>query len=457
MNVELTFILYFTFVLLDLIEDHQPVPNSPALGQVILNPNEPDHLSERARSFQVSFNFWQLIVPDRPEDSNKKRKKAPPRKSPVPKYENYNPKVAHKFVVASPDIHFSVFRAGLFRSCDKRLAWVSSSLRQAWYDNTIDIQGFIHGSRHLKATKMAIDDNDSFVEFMKLAQSVAATTVMGFKIYHDNPKLTSNAQRNLEIARKSKEPKPASSDSDAHPESDDSSGILSLGERYNKKLWARFSKDFTAGENVTYALNPKDPSQCVVLNIARIRTWANDWAEGVAGVDEVNPPTKRPDFRWIPIADYQKEKDRLNGTTKAGPVEPTATSATVVHHNYYGAPFPSVAPSQAFQPPAFALPQTTLPAPTPAPTAPTDTTRLSPPPQNPPFEDFLNFAGITPTKKKTRNILAEEGIDNFGRLSDRKTYSFESFRSMGIAFAHADDLYKAVPGFLQLLKGSRET
>jgi hypothetical protein len=54
--------------------------------------------------------------------------------------------------------------------------------------------------------------------------------------------------------------------------------------------------------------------------------------------------------------------------------------------------------------------------------------------------------------KKTRDILADEGINDFGRLLDRKTYSFDSFRSMGIAFAHADDLYKAVPVYNQVLK-----
>jgi hypothetical protein len=75
---------------------------------------------------------------------------------------------------------------------------------------------------------MAIDDHDAFVEFMGLAQSVAATTVMGFKIFHDNPKLTSNAQRNLEIARNLQAPKPPSSDSDPHPESDGSVGVSHL-------------------------------------------------------------------------------------------------------------------------------------------------------------------------------------------------------------------------------------
>jgi hypothetical protein len=42
-------------------------------------------------------------------------------------------------------------------------------------------------------------------------------------------------------------------------------------------LMERFSKDFKRGENVTSVLNPQDPSLCMLLNTARIRTWANDW------------------------------------------------------------------------------------------------------------------------------------------------------------------------------------
>lgn len=65
----------------------------------------------------------------------------------------------------------------------------------------------------------------------------------------------------------------------------------------------------------------------------------------------------------------------------------------------------------------------------------------------PSFEEFLLFAGIKPEMTKTRGILAEQGIDQFSRLLDRKTYNLESFRSMGIPFAHADDITKAVPEF----------
>jgi hypothetical protein len=219
----------------------------------------------------------------------------------------------------------------------------------------------------------------------------------------------------------------------------------------------------------------------MILNTARIRTWANDWvsdplatilihtnvslfyiwvthdflthfsqAEGVPGVDDVNPPTKRPEFCWFPVADYEKEKNRLLGLS--GPAQPTSSSGTVVHHNYYGHPFNPAGfpPNQPFPtPPMFQPPNSNGPTPPNASQAPD---RLSPPPEIPHFENFLIFAGITPDMKKTRDILSEEGIDCFGRLLDRRTYSFESFRSMGIPFAMADDLYKAVPKYNHHLK-----
>ncbi|KAH9812895.1 hypothetical protein DFH28DRAFT_898409, partial [Melampsora americana] len=237
------------------------------------------------RSFQVTFNYWQLVVPPEPELSKRHKKTTLPRtsqyKSPVPKYENYNPKVANKLTISNPDMSFVVFKLKLFQSCNKNQPWVSQSLRSVWYskDHNLDIQGFIHACRGHKAAKMAIEDEATFKEFMNLAQSVPAQTVMGFKIFHKNPKLTANANHNVEIQRKMNAPKELTSDSNHHPESEGSAGsaILTLGERYNCKLWARFSKDFKAGENIGRLVNPKDPSLVMILNTARIRTWANDW------------------------------------------------------------------------------------------------------------------------------------------------------------------------------------
>ncbi|KAH9807960.1 hypothetical protein DFH28DRAFT_1200026 [Melampsora americana] len=282
---------------------------------------------------------------------------------------------------------------------------------------------------------MAIEDEATFKEFMNLAQSVPGQTVMGFKIFHKNPKLTANANCNVEIQRKMNAPKELTLESDHHPESEGLAGVSTVS-----------VTDFKAGKNIGRLVNPKDPSLVMILNTARIQTWANDWADEVPGVDEVDPPTKCPEFRWFPVADYEKEKNLLLGLS--GATQPKASSGTVIHHNYYGQQLPGFPPPQPHHP----LPQPATPNVLTPPGGPTDCSRWSPPPEIPPFKDFLIFAGITPNRKKTCAILADEGIDDFGRLLDRKTYSFENLQSMGIPFAWADDLYKAVPKFNHHLK-----
>ncbi|KAH9813954.1 hypothetical protein DFH28DRAFT_929503 [Melampsora americana] len=198
---------------------------------------------------------------------------------------------------------------------------------------------------------------------------------------------------------------PLSEDTEGDPCSEDSVGsnILSPGKCKLRILMGQFSKDFKGGENVTSVfkraenvtsvVNPQDPSLCMLLNTARIYTWANNWANEVPGVDEVSPPPKRPGFCWIPVANYKREKIILLGLGPANPPDPSSghksssqgasSQGTVVHHNYYGQLFPA---------PGLAVAQ------------------------------------------------------------DRQTYTFESFCSMGIVFAHANDLTKAIPLFNNHLK-----
>ncbi|KAH9808800.1 hypothetical protein DFH28DRAFT_907690 [Melampsora americana] len=411
-----------------------------------------NHNHSNPRDFQISFNLWQLQAPPVESTKGKKRKKTPGGDRPsklkptVPKYENYNLKVPINLTILNPgSISFPCFKLKVFRACEQKLPYISETLSTAWYAKAVDIQGFINGSRKHKAKKLLINDADSLREFMAATQVVPASTPMGFKIHHENPKDTANASRfmrNLGHSRGSGGNEPPSDDTEPEPRSEDTVGsdILSPGERKLRILMERFSKDFKRGENVTSVVNPQDPSLCMLLNTSRIRTWANDWADEVPGVDEVNPPTKRPGFRWIPVAHYEKEKSFLLGLGAANApdslgIQGSPTQGTVVHHNYYGQPFPA---------PGFAAAQLPFPPP--------DSLRLSPPPLIPSFEEFLNYAGIKPEMTKTREILAEQGIDTFARLLDRKTYNFENFRSMGIAFAHADDLTKAVPKFNNHLK-----
>ncbi|KAH9808109.1 hypothetical protein DFH28DRAFT_910936, partial [Melampsora americana] len=352
----------------------------------------------------------------------------------VPKYENYNPKVPINLTILNPgSISFPCFKLKVFRACEQKLPYISETLSTAWFAKAVNIQGFINGSRKHKAKKLLINDTDSLREFMAATQAVPASTPMGFKIHHENPKDTANASRfmrNLGHSRGSGGNKPPSDDTEPEPCSEDTVGsdILSPGKRKLCILMEQFSKDFKRGENVTSVVNPQDPSLCMLLNTSRIRTWANDWANEVPGVDEVNPLMKRPGFRWIPVAHYEKEKSFLLGLGAANTPDPLGiqglpTQGTVVHHNYYGQLFPA---------PGFAAAQLPFP---------------------PLYSHkFLNYAGIKPEMTKTCKILAEQGIDTFGRLLDRKTYNFENFRSMGIAFAHADDLTKAVPKFNNHLK-----
>ncbi|KAH9812048.1 hypothetical protein DFH28DRAFT_1177926, partial [Melampsora americana] len=404
-------------------------------------------------SFAVNFNFWQLVVPEPNAPEHKKRKKTPggvwpsKAKSTVPKYSNYNPKVPTKLTVSNPaSIGWVRFKPMLFQVCDKKLPSVSNSLSRAWLSKTIDIQGFINGSRQHKAKKMVLEDQETLTKFMTAVLAAPSLTPMGFKIHHENPKITSNANRSLEIERQLNAPKVSSDDSDGEVTDDGSSAILSPGERNHRTLMARFAKDFNQGENITSVFNPKNSSEVMLLNTARVRTWANLWADGKAGVDKVNPPVDNVNFRWIKAIDYEKERNKLLGLN-SHPTEtaPPPSAATVVNHNYYGQPFSTPVNTPQLPPLLLAgLPNCNL--------TPIHLPRLSPPPQIPPFEEFLTFAGILPEMKKTRDILAEEGINDFGRLLDQSTYTFANFRSMGIPFAHADDLVKAIPKFNHHLK-----
>ncbi|KAH9821658.1 hypothetical protein DFH28DRAFT_883009, partial [Melampsora americana] len=395
------------------------------------------------RTFHVYFNIWQQQVPD---GENGKRQKQTPggtrpslRKSTTPKYSNYAPKLPTKLTLAPKFSSFYVFKKALFASCDEKLAGVSDALHRAWFERRILIQVFVNGSPLHKANnKITITNPDNFQEFVFAALSAPANTTMGCRILHEDPRKTKLAIRSLMSVGKSGGDGGDSDKSDGH-ETEGSSIILSAGERNLRTLMKRFEKDFKAGENVTSVTNPKDPSQILLLNTSRIRDWANDWVDGVRGVDEVNPPMGRPGFRWINVCDYEKAKNELLGLTPAVATTAAATpSGTVIHHNYYGQP-PSSAP-----PPYPGLPISSMATPHP----------LAPPASEPPFESFLIFAGIGPDMRKTREALANEGISDFERLLDRSTYTLANFRSMGISFAHAEDLWKAVPRFITHLQCS---
>ncbi|KAH9806987.1 hypothetical protein DFH28DRAFT_918217, partial [Melampsora americana] len=401
---------------------------------------------DEERTFLVNFNLWQPQVPDEPM---KKRKKTPgglrgnTRKSTTPKYANFNPKLPSRVTVWPKHLPFPSFKRTLFGSCNATLPGVDEVLQRAWVEGGISIQGYINASlKHKGNNKFTITSPTNFQEFTIAALNAPAHTVMGFKIIHENPLKTNHAKRAL--APFLKEPIEVGKDKTDGSEGEESIGsdgsnILSPGKRNLQMLMQRFEKDFKAGENVTCVTNPKDPSQVCLLNTSRIRTWANDWANGVKGVDEVNPPMKRPGFVWINACDYEREKSALLGLTPRNhiPPSPSGHTGAVVHHNYYGAPFHSPG-----------VPQLTPGLPL------SGSLRLSPPPAETDidFEKFLIFAGILPGMETTCAALTKEGIHDFLRLLDQSTYTISTFHSWGIPFAQAEDLWKSIPKYNHFLK-----
>lgn len=73
----------------------------------------------------------------------------------------------------------------------------------------------------------------------------------------------------------------------------------------------------------------------------------------------------------------------------------------------------------------------------------------------PPFGDFLDFAGVTANFSKARRVWEEQGINDFGRLLDQEIYSVVNLTGIGMPFAQAADIYKAVPLYNQRLKDAQ--
>lgn len=423
------------------------------------------------RNFEIQFNVYQLKVPESDTIAGRTKKargrsvKIPPK--PVKaQWTNFKPLVPLYQDLPVGSFSWPVWRAKLFDACNLRLAGISEALIAAEKTGFLAIQGFINGySAERKKPinfKIFLTDDVTFGQFVTTILGSPADAKILIKITHPNPKTNEAANRSLastlnQSGTGANDPSDASSE-DNGSESDGSDALTAAEKNY-KKLMARFESAFKSGENVATAINPKDPSQVVLLSTARIRTWANDWADGVPGVNEVNPPMARPGFKWVNASDYESEKANLLGTgdrrNQNSPTSGSKSGATVIHHNYYGQGFPS--PGMAGLNP-FTTPNMPMHPPPSHPDSNTSSliaeSRLSPLPSGeyPAFDDFLAFAGIHEGKKKTRDALYAEGIDEFERLLDRATYSIANLRSLGIPFAHAEDIFKAVPKYLDQLK-----
>ncbi|EGG10772.1 uncharacterized protein MELLADRAFT_93477 [Melampsora larici-populina 98AG31] len=397
---------------------------------------EPVVFDDEDRTFQIQFNVWQKVPPPEIRVQAKKSKSKPnkpaaPLKPHVPRWVNYRPpRPAKKELRLSfySTFGWHLFKRRLLEACNLVKPGISRPLMEAVADGEAFCEGWIHGAPRFKVKDhFLVHDNASLMEFLEAANNHTPETNMGFKFIHANPRTNAQASQILDGGDRDPSPDPSDDGSEMSTDSD----ALDPTERKYLILMTRFEAMFASGENIATAVNPANSAQVLLLNTSRIRTWAKDWADGVPGVDEVNPPMARPEFKYIRVLDYEREKAILLGYAINPAPSAVGSTPSVVHHNYYGNP-------DGNHPPAY----------TPNPT----TRALSPPPGPVPFNDFLTFAGIGPDKQKARAALENEGIDDFFRFLDRETYSIANLRTMGIPFAQAEDIWKAVPRFIHHLK-----
>lgn len=176
----------------------------------------------------------------------------------------------------------------------------------------------------------------------------------------------------------------------------------------------------------------------------------------------------RAGWRYVSVLDFAQEKARLrNPIPEVGDrFQGCPTGASVAHspqtinnYNYYGhhqmrynQPANPLSPSGVQ---ALANGSPSAGGEVCSRTAP-QAWEVSPAPRPyPPFHDFLDFSGVTSNFSKARRVLEEQGINEFGRLLDREIYSLSNLTSVGLPFAQAADIYKAVPLYNQHLKDTQ--
>lgn len=201
-----------------------------------------------------------------------------------------------------------------------------------------------------------------------------------------------------------------------------------------------------------------------MIELTSVSSSAQD--AGVNGVDEMNPPMHWAGWRYFAGSQFGKKKAWLRTaghnfgdynpppSTPAPP--PPQTPQTLNSFNYYG--------DQKLQylPPGRLLSSPTLHAPSCAfpPSNPemTPVRGSQPRPESPaqkpypPFNDFLDFTGVTSDDSKAWEVLSAQGINDFGRLLVRKIYTLANLNSIGIPFVQAADIFKAVPLYNHDLK-----
>ncbi|KAH9809481.1 hypothetical protein DFH28DRAFT_933796 [Melampsora americana] len=431
----------------------------------------PTHLAETHRRFQIKFHVWRKIVITNSKGKSKQKikKRGQGNKSAKPTYQwkKYRPTCDVKKILRLSSFAWPIFRRKLLECCDTAKKGISKDLLAADRRGSLIIMGWINGSEnHKKNDEAVLNDSITYKLFMDVARRSPANAKMGFKIIHPNPKEHGGTS--------SEEEEDDRSVLDKEDETQEESEEEDPVDAKLQILMAKFSKSFKAGENVAVFPNPKKSGDIMVLTTRRLRQWAGDWADGKRGVDEVNPPLNRG-WRFVPVADYEKERLRMiqmddgtgdgsvshSNTTLGGTNVSTSPGISINlfgagpmpfgHQNFMSPMAPgsntSIGPHNPTGP--FSIGPGPLADSQPANSSvPTEIRSLSPATRPyPDFEEFLIFAKIRPQMTHVREALEKEGINEFERLLDREIYTVECLRSFGIPFAQAADIWKAVPRF----------
>ncbi|KAH9807288.1 hypothetical protein DFH28DRAFT_915818 [Melampsora americana] len=404
---------------------------------VILNKPSTAAIEENTRTFEIMMNVWQLkpADPDPPVDPKVKRRtrkqgKIFKNKEPKPpQWIKHNGGRPIKAPISISTCKWPKFRKRIFEAYKLLLSNSVDILEAAYQHMGLYIQAFVHRSHmHKLGDKVVIENTKSLQTFLDVVCKTSKTNGIGFKVIHPNPKknLDLDLEYILQISG------PAHSDKSDVPSEEedrdtDGSEAISPSSKKYKALMEHLGKFFKTGEHVATFPNPVDPGQVLVLNYGRILEWAQDWANEVPGIDEVTPPMNRPGWRYVPVKDYEKEKAIIQGAEAI--VDERYAQVAPVINNFYGdqgglTAFVSNTPKRI---------------------------RMSPPPIIPSLDEFLLWAEIEDEEDKICKILRKQRVD-FRRSLDQDVYTIPFLCSFGMPAALAEDVFKAVPRYINYLK-----
>ncbi|KAG0142260.1 hypothetical protein CROQUDRAFT_662746 [Cronartium quercuum f. sp. fusiforme G11] len=106
----------------------------------------------------------------------------------------------------------------------------------------------------------------------------------------------------------------------------ESTVVTSYEERYKTNL-----QELTNRESCMRLVNPQNRDQLLKLNTAMLKVWAQDITNEVPGVSHISPPMSRPGWKWLSVADFNKQETELlrkrlaslSGTSDTPPITPT--------------------------------------------------------------------------------------------------------------------------------------